>query len=67
MNTNRRIHDGIVGAVLIAGVLMAQNVNPVWWWLPGILGVALLQSAFTGFCPVYFVIEKMTRKPAQSA
>lgn len=62
MNKNRRIHDGIVGAVLTVGVLLAMKVDPVWWWLPGILGVTLLQSAFTGFCPVYFVLGKLTAK-----
>lgn len=56
--TKRRIHDGIAGALITLGVLLGYYLNPLWLWLPGILGVTLLQSAFTGFCPVYFILDK---------
>lgn len=56
--TKRRIHDGIAGALITIGVLLGYYVNPLWLLLPGILGVTLFQSAFTGFCPVYFVLDK---------
>ena len=55
----RKMHDGIVGVVLILGVLLAHYVDPAWLWLPLILGFTLLQSAFTGFCPVYFTLNKI--------
>ncbi len=58
MNTKRRIHDGIAGAVMTAGVGLGYWVDPLWLLVPGVLGVTLLQSAFTGFCPVYFLLEK---------
>ena len=58
MNTKRRIHDGIVGVVLTAGVGLGYWVDPLWLLVPGVLGVTLLQSAFTGVCPVYFLLEK---------
>ncbi|MBM4119997.1 MAG: DUF2892 domain-containing protein [Nitrospira sp.] len=57
MNT-RRIHDGIVGAVLTLGVALSYYASPTWLLLPGILGVTLLQSAITGFCPVYFILDR---------
>ena len=56
--TKRRIHDGIAGALITIGVLLGYYLNPLWLLLPGILGVTLLQSAFTGFCPVYFILDK---------
>lgn len=59
MNTKRRIHDGIVGAVISAGVVLGYFANPLWLWVPGLLGLALLQSAFTGFCPLYYTLDKM--------
>ena len=56
--SKRRIHDGIVGVLVTAGVLLAYYHNLLWLWLPGILGVTLIQSAITGFCPVYFILDR---------
>lgn len=58
MNTKRRIHDGIVGAIIAAGSGLGYWIDPVWLLVPGVIGVTLIQSAFTGFCPVYFVLDK---------
>ena len=58
MNKKRRIHDGIAGAVIAAGIALGHWVDPLWLLVPGILGVILLQSAFTGFCPVYFILDR---------
>lgn len=27
-------------------------VNPLWFWIPLVLGLNLIQSAFTDFCPL---------------
>jgi hypothetical protein len=59
MNTKRRLHDGIVGALIALGGGLALWVDPAWVWLPAILGIAMVQSAFTGFCPVYFFLERL--------
>ncbi|HVS14452.1 MAG TPA: DUF2892 domain-containing protein [Thermoanaerobaculia bacterium] len=53
------MHDGIVGAVIAAGVALAYWVSPAWLLLPGIVGLAMVQSAFTGFCPVYYLLDRM--------
>ncbi len=58
MHTKRRIHDGIAGAVIVTGIALGHWVHPYWLWVPGLLGLTLLQSAFTGFCPVYFILDK---------
>ena len=58
MNTKRRIHDGIAGGVIAVGTGLGYWIDPMWLLVPGLLGVALLQSAFTGFCPVYFALDK---------
>jgi hypothetical protein len=60
MHRNRRIHDGIAGAVISVGVALGYFVNPLWLLVPGGLGITLLQSAFTGFCPVYFTLDKFS-------
>jgi len=59
--SKRKLHDGIVGALVTLGVLLGVYVNVLWLWLPGIIGVALLQSGFTGFCPLYFTLDKVMK------
>ena len=54
----RRIHDGIAGALITGGVALGYSVSPLWLLLPGLLGVTLFQSGFTGFCPVYYVLDR---------
>ena len=55
----RRIHDGIVGALIAAGVGLSYWVNPAWLLVPGVVGLLMVQSTFTGFCPVYFTLDKL--------
>ena len=62
MMKKRRIHDGIAGLLIILGVLLGYYVDPAWLLLPGILGLVLVQSAFTGFCPVYFTLDKIIKE-----
>ena len=59
MKKKIKIHDGIVGAMILASVLLAVNVNPQWIWLAGAISALMILSAFTGFCPVYFIINKI--------
>ena len=59
--TKRRIHDGIAGALITLGVMLGFYVNSLWLLLPGLLGITLLQSAFTGFCPVYYTLDKIVK------
>lgn len=59
MQTKIKIHDGIVGAVLLAGIVLGLKVDTRWLYLPGIISALMISSAFTGFCPVYFVLNKL--------
>lgn len=59
VNIKRRVHDGIAGAVITIGVLLGYFASPLWLWLPGLLGVTLVQSALTGFCPVYYMLDRI--------
>jgi len=63
METNRihtkiKVHDGIVGATYLLSVVLAITMNIQWLYLAGIVAVLQISSAFTGFCPVYFVLNK---------
>jgi hypothetical protein len=55
----RRVHDGIVGAVIAGGVALGYWMSPAWLLLPGIVGLLMIQSAFTGFCPVYYTLDRL--------
>ncbi len=54
-----QIHDGIVGAIVLFSVLMGMYVSGAWLWLAVIVGALLISSVFTGFCPVYFALNKL--------
>ena len=54
-----KVHDGIIGVVTVASVVAGVMVDPVWLWLAGVLGAVMLSSAFTGFCPLHFVLGKV--------
>ena len=58
MHGNRRLHDGIVGVVVAGGAALGYYVDPMWLLVPGILGVVLIQSGLTGFCPLYFILDR---------
>ena len=55
-----RLHDGIVGILYLSSVLLANYINLSFGWIT--IAVAGLQivSPFTKFCPVYFVLNKMS-------
>ncbi len=59
MGQKRRVHDAIVGVLVTVGVALGHYVNPHWFLLPAVIGVTLIQSGFTGFCPVYFALDRL--------
>jgi hypothetical protein len=59
MGENTRLHDLVVGLLVLGGTLLAAFVHPLWIWLTGIVGVLLISSYFTGFCPVYYALGKL--------
>ncbi len=54
-----KVHDGIIGAVTLLSVVAGVMISPVWFWLAGVIGVVMISSAFTGFCPLHFVLSKI--------
>ena len=58
-----RIVMVFAGTMIIVSTLLAVYHNMNWLWLTGFIGVNLLQSAFTGFCPLAVVLKKMGIKP----
>ncbi len=58
MKNKIKIHDGIVGALIILSIVLGYNVDARFFALAGIVGGLMVLSAFTGFCPVYFILNK---------
>lgn len=48
----------------VAGSPIFHNAN--WLWFTAFVGANLLQSAFTGFCPLAIILKKMGRKPGHT-
>lgn len=54
-----RVHDGIVAAIILSSVVAGVTVHPAFLWLSGVTSAVMLSSAFTGFCPIHFVLCKL--------
>ena len=48
----------MAGAVILLGLILAQW-SPLWLWLVAFVGLNLLQSAFTRWCPAMTIFKKM--------
>lgn len=59
MTLKTRIHDGIVGTMVVAGTLLGLTQNAVWLYATAALGCLMISSTFTGFCPVYFILDRV--------
>ena len=58
-----RIVFAVAGTFILLSVLLAVYVNLNWLWFTGFVGANLLQSAFTGFCPLATILKKMGKQP----
>jgi hypothetical protein len=54
-----QVHDGIIGAVTLLSVVAGMTVDPRSFWVTGLIGAVMFSSAFTGFCPLHFVLSKV--------
>jgi hypothetical protein len=52
-----RIVRAVAGTMVLASITLAYTVNINWLWLGVFVGVNLLQSAFTRFCPLELILE----------
>ena len=49
----------LAGAVTLTGVALAHFVSPWWLLLCVFVGLNLIQSVFTGFCPPSLILRKL--------
>lgn len=53
-----RILRGIAGSFILVSLLLAHFVSPLWLWFTAFVGLNMLQSAFTDWCPMMWVLER---------
>jgi hypothetical protein len=50
---------GIAGGFILLSVLLAVYVSPAWLWFTAFVGANLLQSAFTNWCPMMWILKRI--------
>ena len=51
------------GFMILLSLALTYYVHPAWMLLTVFVGLNLVQSAFTGFCPAAMVFKKLGVKP----
>lgn len=61
-----RLVLAFAGTVILLSLLLTLYHSPNWMWLTAFVGANLLQSAFTGFCPLATMLKAIGKKPGQA-
>lgn len=56
----------IAGSFILISLLLAYFHSSNWLWFTAFVGTNLLQSAFTGFCPMAMFLKKLGVKPGSA-
>ena len=62
MNIDRVVF-AFAGSVVLLSVALGYFISPWWLLLALFVGANLLQSAFTGFCPLAKILSSMGLQP----
>ena len=54
------------GAFILVSLILSQVHSVNWLWFTAFVGVNLLQSAFTGFCPLAKILKAFGARPGQA-
>jgi hypothetical protein len=54
-----RIVLAFAGFVILLSLVLSQIHHPYWLYFTAFVGFNLLQSAFTGFCPLALILKKL--------
>ena len=61
MTIESKIH-AFAGIFILASLTLAHYHSTNWLWVTAFVGVNLLQSSFTGFCPLGKILKAVERK-----
>lgn len=54
------------GSFILISLLLAHFHSQYWLWFTAFVGANLLQSSFTGFCPLAIILKKFGVKPGNA-
>jgi len=49
------------GSFVLLSLVFAHFVSPNWLWFTAFVGANLLQSSFTGFCPLEMILKRLKK------
>ena len=58
MNLDRAVL-ALAGTIVLASALLSALVSPWWLLLAAFVGLNLLQSSITGFCPAALIFRRL--------
>lgn len=58
-----RIVLAFAGCMILISLALSQIYSPYWLLLTAFVGLNLLQSAFTGFCPLALILKRIGVQP----
>jgi hypothetical protein len=58
-----RVIIAFAGTMVLLSLALAQLASPWWLLLTAFVGLNLLQSAFTGFCPAAMILRRAGVRP----
>jgi hypothetical protein len=54
------------GLMILLSLALGVFASPNWFWLTAFVGANLLQSSFTGFCPLAIVLGRLGVQPGRA-
>lgn len=74
MNCPKKVSDmsidravlAFAGAMVLLSLGLSQWHHPGWLWFTAFVGANLLQSAFTGFCPLARILKALGVRPGEA-
>ena len=54
------------GSMILISLLLSQVHSIYWLWFTAFVGANLLQSSFTGFCPLVKILKPLGLRPGKA-
>ena len=55
----------VAGSFVLVTIVLAHFIHPAWLLFTGFVAINLIQSAFTHWCPMIWLLEKLGFKKEQ--
>lgn len=65
--TRENIVRAVAGTFVLLSLALGTFVHPGWYFFTAFVGANLLQSAFTGFCPLEILLRRAKLGEATAA